>query len=73
MGCSLENFSNQTRWSIDLRYKRPADDNGMFGLKDDVILRSSADPNMEIDWETFNSVDRTKAQIAYVKSDVNVS
>ncbi|XP_021359944.1 uncharacterized protein LOC110454642 isoform X2 [Mizuhopecten yessoensis] len=69
---SLENFSNQVRWSIDLRFKKTGLPNGMFGLKPDVEMRSSKDPNMKIDWETFDSIDRTKQQMASVKDIVKV-
>lgn len=32
----------------------------MHGLKNDVILRSSKDPDMKIDWSMFNAVERLK-------------
>ena len=57
---SLENYSNGIRWSVDFRFKKTGLPNGMHGLKDDVILRSSQDPNMNIDWSMFNSVERLK-------------
>ena len=57
---SLENYSNGIRWSVDFRFKKTGLPNGMHGLKDDVILRSSTDPNMIINWSMFNSVERLK-------------
>jgi len=45
----------------------------MFGLKPDVLMRSSKDPNMKIDWDTFDSIDRTKVQMESVKDVVKVS
>lgn len=57
---SLENYSNGIRWSVDFRFKKTGLPNGMHGLKDDVILRSSKEPEMKIDWSMFNSVERLK-------------
>ena len=31
---------------------------GFYGLKDGVPMRSSKDPNMKIDWEAFDAVNR---------------
>lgn len=45
----------------------------MFGLKPDVIMRTKENPNMEIDWETFDSLNRTELQIKSVKDIVDVS
>lgn len=57
---SLENYSNGIRWSVDFRFKKTGLPNGMHGLKNDVILRSSKDPDMKIDWSMFNAVERLK-------------
>lgn len=45
----------------------------MFGLKPDVIMRTKENPCMEIDWETFDSLNRTELQIKSVKDIVDVS
>lgn len=66
-------MSEEVRWSVDLRFKKPGLPNGMFGLKPDVLMRTKDDPNMHIDWDTFDSIDRTKAQIASVKDLVEVT
>lgn len=70
---SLPNISNVIRWSTDLRFLKTGEQNGMFGLKESFVMRSSKDPDMEIDWKTFNSVDRSDVQIASVKDIVKVS
>ncbi|VDI18198.1 Hypothetical predicted protein, partial [Mytilus galloprovincialis] len=70
---SLDNASEGVRWSIDLRFKKPGLPNGMFGLKPDVLLRTKENPNMKIDWDTFDSIDRTKAQIASVRDLVEIA
>ncbi|XP_006814546.1 uncharacterized protein LOC100368117 [Saccoglossus kowalevskii] len=57
---SLENYSNDIRWSLDLRWQRPDLPNGFYGLKDNVLMRTSDNPNMEIDFDTFDKVDRNK-------------
>jgi hypothetical protein len=69
---SLDNVSDEVRWSVDLRFKKPGADNGMFGLKPDVLMRTKENPNMKIDWDTFDKIDRTKAQIASVKDIIEV-
>lgn len=50
----------------------PGKNNGMFGLKPDVIMRTKENPNMEIDWETFDSLNRTELQMKSVKDIVDV-
>lgn len=69
---SLDNKSDHIRWSVDLRFKVPGENNGMFGLKPDVIMRTKENPNMEIDWETFDSLNRTELQIKSVKDIVDI-
>ncbi|KAH9505053.1 hypothetical protein Btru_061527 [Bulinus truncatus] len=55
---SLDNLSNEIRWSIDLRWQNPEKPIGMYGLKDGVLMRSAKNPVKKIDWDRFNSVDR---------------
>ncbi|XP_076090854.1 putative alpha-ketoglutarate-dependent hypophosphite dioxygenase [Mytilus galloprovincialis] len=59
---SLPNVSKDIRWSLDLRWQRPTEPFGFYNLKDGVLMRSSKDPNLEIDWEKFNNVDRHQEQ-----------
>lgn len=59
---SLENYSNQVRWSLDLRWQIPNMSNGFYGLKECVLMRTVEEPNMVINWEGFATTDRTKLQ-----------
>lgn len=66
---SLENFSDIIRWSLDLRWQHPDHDNGFYGLKDNVLMRSAKSPNLEIDWSAMAGVDRSKVQMKSVDED----
>ena len=44
---SLPNVSNQVRWSLDLRWQRPDQPYGLFGLKDGMPVRSAKDPSVK--------------------------
>ena len=55
---SLENYSDKVRWSLDLRWQIPNKPNGFYGLKECVIMRKADDPNYQIDWENFATLDR---------------
>jgi hypothetical protein len=46
---------------MDLRWLRADKPVGFFGVKSGVQLRS-ADPDFEIDWDSFDAVNRAKAQ-----------
>ena len=59
---SLENHSDKTRWSLDLRWQDPAKPSGFDGIKKNVIMRLADDPNHEIDWEEFAAEDRNQLQ-----------
>jgi len=58
---SLMNNSDIIRWSLDFRWQRADRSVGFYDLKQGVRLRSSTDPNLVIDWESFNKVDRANA------------
>ncbi len=55
---SLDNNSDEVRWSLDLRWQRPDKPNGFYSIKDSVLMRSSKDPNHVVDFESFDKVDR---------------
>ena len=55
---SLPNLSNQTRWSLDLRWQKPTLPNGFYNMKDCVLMRTATNPKLDIDWDTFEGVDR---------------
>lgn len=59
---SLPNLSNDIRWSLDLRWQKSTEPVGFYNLKEGVLMRSSKDPNLKIDWETFNKIDRHQEQ-----------
>ena len=63
---SLPNVSNDIRWSMDLRWQRPDLPNGFYGLKESILMRTEADPNLEIEWGDFVAKNRTKLQEAYM-------
>ena len=46
---------------------------GVHGLKDDVILRSSKDRNMKIDWGKFKNIDRHKLKLDKTGNRIDVS
>lgn len=59
---SLPNLSNKIRWSLDLRWQRPTEPVGFYGLKEGILMRTSKDTNYQIDWESFNNIDRHTKQ-----------
>lgn len=63
-------MSKQIRWSLDLRWIRTGEEAGFYGLKQPVKMRSSTDPHMKIDWDTFNAVDRHVAAIKCLNDKV---
>lgn len=69
---SLPNISNQIRWALDLRWQRPDQPFGLYGLKDGLLLRKDG-KNVEPDWEKFEAVDRTTVQKKSVEGFVDVS
>jgi len=66
---SLENFSDIIRWSLDLRWQHPDCDNGFWGLKDCVLMRSAKNPDLKIDWTKMVGEDRTWLQMNAVEKD----
>jgi hypothetical protein len=57
---SLNNMSNMVRWSLDFRWQAAEHDSCFHGLKQCIRMRSSTDPNLVIDFDSFDSVDRHK-------------
>ncbi|XP_062502565.1 uncharacterized protein LOC134179645 [Corticium candelabrum] len=60
---SLENWSNQVRWSLDLRWQDPNKPNGFHGLKDCIVMRKASDINYKPDWSKFASEDRQRMHV----------
>ncbi|CAL1527986.1 unnamed protein product, partial [Lymnaea stagnalis] len=67
---SLNNVSDDIRWSVDLRWQNPEKAIGFYGIKDGILMRSEKNPLKEIDWDTFNSVDRYKGAVKESTGDV---
>lgn len=68
---SLDNFSQDVRWSMDLRWQRPNEPNGLFGLKDSIPMRSSKDPEMKADWSSWANESRTDLQMDEGEDEFN--
>lgn len=59
---SLPNVSTDIRWSLDLRWQKPSEPIGFYNLKEGVLMRSSKDSDLDINWKSFNNVDRHEEQ-----------
>lgn len=67
---SLPNLSKSIRWSLDLRWQRPSEPVGFYGLKEGLLMRSSKDPDMKIDWTSFDAINRHDKQTAAMTGKV---
>lgn len=67
---SLSNLSQDVRWSLDLRWQRTGDPDGLWGLKKPIVMRKGDDPDFEIDWTEFDSIDRHAQQKVAMKDDI---
>ncbi|CAF5131346.1 unnamed protein product, partial [Rotaria socialis] len=43
----MENYSQNIRWSLDLRWQNPNEPNGFYGLKDNILMTKSDDENFK--------------------------
>ena len=57
---SLQNKSNEVRWSLDLRWQRPGEPEGLHGIQRPVPMRDPQRPmrdpqrpGLDIDWSPF--------------------
>ena len=51
---SLENYSDEVRWSVDLRFQNPLDEAGFHtGLVAPIIMRKASDPDYLPDWDSW--------------------
>jgi hypothetical protein len=55
---SLPNTSDKIRWSMDLRWLKPQEPNGVWGLKESILMRDSKNPSKPIDWSKWATIDR---------------
>ena len=47
---SLENHSDEVRWSLDFRWQRPDQPSGQEGILDPIVMRRGDDPQFRPDW-----------------------
>uniref|UniRef100_A0A1I8HS86 Phytanoyl-CoA dioxygenase family protein n=1 Tax=Macrostomum lignano TaxID=282301 RepID=A0A1I8HS86_9PLAT len=66
---SLNNRSDVVRWSIDFRWQRTGTPAGLFGLKPTCEVRRDGEPDFRPDWDSFDSVDRNRAQLESMARD----
>jgi ectoine hydroxylase-related dioxygenase (phytanoyl-CoA dioxygenase family) len=59
---SLDNLSDKIRWSLDLRWQRPDEPNGFYGLKDNILMVTSKSPDHVIEWDEWAKHSRTEMQ-----------
>ncbi|XP_078576587.1 phytanoyl-CoA dioxygenase domain-containing protein 1 homolog [Branchiostoma floridae x Branchiostoma japonicum] len=50
---SLENYSDEIRWSLDLRWQDPNKPSGFWGEKGLVLMRTADDPGYRPRWDEF--------------------
>ena len=50
---------------MDLRYQNPKCPWGFYGMKKGIVLRSSDQPNIQPDWDFYDSQDRYDIQKEY--------
>ena len=74
---SLNNLSNDIRWSLDLRWQQPDKSVGFYGMKQGVAMRSQK-PGFKVDWETFkkahfHNIDDAELKVSSLGSPLFVS
>jgi hypothetical protein len=69
---SLPNVTKQTRWSLDLRWQNPNLPNGFYNMKDCVLMRNKDNPNLVVDWDKFEGIDRHVLQKKSVEDMADV-
>jgi len=47
---------------LDLRWQRPDEAAGFWGLKDAVLMRTAKDPDFKMDWGPMDGVNRREKQ-----------
>ncbi|KAK7103955.1 phytanoyl-CoA dioxygenase domain-containing protein 1 homolog [Littorina saxatilis] len=55
---SLNNVSNDIRWSLDLRWQKPDKSVGFYDMKEGVLMRTKDKPNLKVDWSSFDAIER---------------
>eukprot|EP00298_Acanthocystis_sp_HF-20_P016625 c21533_g3_i1.p1 GENE.c21533_g3_i1~~c21533_g3_i1.p1 ORF type:complete len:390 (+),score=149.40 c21533_g3_i1:23-1171(+) len=57
---SLPNNTEHIRWSLDLRWQRAGEPNGLWGVKSNILMRDHKNPNHKIDWKGWATVEKLK-------------
>jgi hypothetical protein len=70
---SLNNLSDHIRWSLDLRWQRPQDAHGFWGLKAPIVMSKAGQPDYAIDWTGWADDDRQVKQMEAALKDANVA
>jgi hypothetical protein len=70
---STENLSNKIRWSVDLRWQRPAEISGFEGVKDCILMRTANDTNHRINWSTWAAQNRIADAMEEKKDEFDIS
>lgn len=52
------NYSDEIRWSVDLRWQSPKHHWGFYDIGEGILFRSAGKQVEKPDWEKFFSVDR---------------
>eukprot|EP01129_Flabellula_baltica_P017647 TRINITY_DN9848_c0_g1_i1.p1 TRINITY_DN9848_c0_g1~~TRINITY_DN9848_c0_g1_i1.p1 ORF type:complete len:315 (+),score=75.94 TRINITY_DN9848_c0_g1_i1:330-1274(+) len=66
---SVENTSNQIRWSVDLRWVRTNETSGFEHVKETIIMRKSDDPDHKIDFTEWAKKNRHEEESEHQKTD----
>lgn len=54
---------------MDLRWYNLHDGEGFWGLKKGVVMRVKDNPDLKVDWEPFEAVDRNRLQATTINSE----
>lgn len=67
---SLNNLSDGVRWSLDLRWQVPGLPCGFYGIKEPILMRTAAEPDLAINWAGWAEVNRTELQTDAVRRNL---
>jgi hypothetical protein len=70
---SLVNFSDHVRWSLDLRWQKPTEPAGFFGLKELIRMTKKDDPSFKPDWSSWRLDDRQLRQMDAILKDARIA
>lgn len=70
---SLPNTSDGVRWSLDLRWQRPGEPDGFYGLKPPLVLAKADDPSFVPDWAAWATDARAAKEAGAAMADPAVA